>query len=68
VAALHDLLMRALKGLALFAVEGSKVGVNGHEANVFTCEAMFSTLTNVSFDGSRTVSQIKRVVELRDGL
>jgi hydroxylamine reductase len=68
VAALQDLLTHAMKGLALFAVEGRKVGVNEREANVFTCEAMFSTLTNVNFDPADIAAFIKRAVELRDSL
>jgi hydroxylamine reductase len=68
VAALQDLLTYAMKGLALFAVEGRKVGVNDRETNVFTCEAMFSTLTNVNFDPKDIAAFIKRAVELRDGL
>jgi hydroxylamine reductase len=68
VAALQDLLTHAMKGLALLAVEGRKVGVNEREANVFTCEAMFSTLTNVNFDPSDIGNLIRRAVELRDAL
>lgn len=66
VAALQDLLIYALKGLSLFAKEGRKVGVNDREVNVFTCEATFSTLTNVDFDPERFVTMISRCVELRD--
>ncbi len=68
VAALQDLLIYALKGLSLYAVEGRKVGVNDPEANVFTCEAIFSTVTNVDFDKERFVPMISRCVELRDNL
>ncbi len=68
VAALHDVLIHALKGLSLYAVEGRKVGISDHDVNVFTCEATFSTLTNVDFDPERFVSLINRCVELRDGL
>ena len=53
VAALQDLLVDALKGLSLYAVEGRKKGVNDHEVNVFTVKAAFSTLTNVNFDPAR---------------
>jgi hydroxylamine reductase len=66
VAALQDLLTHAMKGLALFAVEGRKVGVNDRQANVFTCEALFSTLTNVNFDPADIANLIRRAVELRD--
>ncbi len=68
VAALQDLLTHALKGLSLYAVEGRKVGVNDNDINVFTCEALFSTLTNVDFDPDRFIPLINRAVELRDGL
>jgi len=68
VAALQDLLLHALKGLALVAVEGRKTGVSDREVNVFTCEATFSTLTNVDFDPRRFEGLIRRCVELREGL
>ncbi len=60
VAALQDLLTYALKGLALYAVEGRKVGVTDREANVLTVQALFSTLTNVDFDASRFLPLINR--------
>ena len=68
VAALQDLLVYALKGLSLYAVEGRKVNVTDGDVNVFTCEATFSTLTNVDFDPERFVPLIRRCVELREGL
>jgi len=68
VAALQDLLIHALKGLSLYAVEGRKVGINDHDVNVFTCEAAFCTLTNVDFDPERFVSLINHCVKLREGL
>lgn len=68
VAALHDLLIHALKGMSLYAVEGRKIGVVDDALNAFTCEALFSTLTNVDFDADRFVTLIRRTVELRDAL
>ena len=68
VAALQDLLIYALKGLSLVAVEGRKVGVSDKEVNVFTVQAAFSTLTNVDFDPQRFVPMINRTVELRERL
>ena len=56
VAALQDLVTYALKGLALVAVEGRKVGINERSANVFTVGALFSTLTNVDFDPGKISS------------
>ena len=68
VAALQDLLVYALKGLSLYALEGRKSGVIDPEVNRFTVEALFSTLTNVDFDPDRFVALINRCVELRDNL
>ena len=68
VAALQDLLIYSLKGLAQVAVEGRKVGVNEHDVNVFTVQAAFSTLTNVDFDPERFRALIHKCAELREGL
>jgi len=68
VAALQDLLVHALKGLALYAVEGRKVGVNDSEVNIFTCKGTFATLTNVNFSAERFEEMIRRCVELREAL
>lgn len=68
VAALQDLLVYALKGLSLYAVEGRKVGVVDKAVNVFTAEAIFSTLTNVNFDAARFMALLKKCVELREAL
>ncbi len=68
VAALQDLLTYVLTGLSSVAVKGRKVGINDRDVNVFTCEALFSTLTNVNFDTDRFVSLIRQGCTLRDGL
>ena len=68
VAILQDLLIYALKGLSQYAVEGRRVGIKNRDVNLFTCEALFSTLTNVNFDPSYFVRLIQRCVELREDL
>jgi hydroxylamine reductase len=68
VAALQDQLMYAVIGLSQYAVEGRKVGINERDINVFTCEATFSTLTNVDFDPDRFVALINQTVEKREQL
>lgn len=68
VSALQDLLVYVVKGLSLYAVEGRKVGVVDTEANVFTSEALFATLTNVDFDSDRFLPLIEKGVELREQL
>lgn len=68
VAALQDLLVYALKGLSQVAVEGRKVGVVDRDANVFTVQGLFSTLTNVDFDAQRFVEFINTCIEVRENL
>ncbi len=68
VAALQDLLVYALKGLSAVAVMARRQGISDGEVNRFTCEAAFSTLTNVNFDPERFPPMIKEAVELREGL
>jgi hydroxylamine reductase len=68
VAALQDLLIYALKGLSVVAVEARKLGITDRDVNVFTCEATFSTLTNVDFDANRFPPLIEKCVRLREGL
>ena len=66
---LQDLLVYATSGLSLLAVEAEKKGIVGTGAvNAFTCDALFSTVTNVNFDPDRIASLIKRAVELREEL
>jgi hydroxylamine reductase len=68
VSSLQDLLIHALKGLSIYAVEGRKVGIADKDADIFTCEALFATLTNVNFDPLRLAALVKQAVELRDAL
>jgi hydroxylamine reductase len=68
VAALQDVLIYTLQGLAQVAVAGRQVGVSDRDVNVFTAEASFSTLTNVDFDPPRFIKLINRTVELRQQL
>jgi hydroxylamine reductase len=68
VAALQDLLTYALMGLSIVAEAGRKVGINDRKVNVFTCEALFSTLTNVNFDPARFVTLLRQCCDLRNDL
>ena len=68
VADLQDLLIHAMQGLALYAKEGRRLGIIDEATDLFTYEAIFSTLTNVDFDPDRFVAMIKRAVELREAM
>jgi hydroxylamine reductase len=68
VAALQDLLIYTVKGLAQVALVGRKTGLDEPAINKFTAEAVFSTLTNVDFDADRFVAMIHEGARLRDDL
>ncbi len=65
---LQDLLVYALQGLARVAQAGREVGLEDREINFFTCEALFSTLTNVNFDPERIKNYLFEAVEKREAL
>jgi len=68
VAALQDLLIYALKGLSQVAIEARKHEIITEDEDIFTCKALFSTLTNVNFDPNRFMELIKKTVQYRDSL
>jgi len=68
VAALQDLLVHALKGLALYALEGRRVGIRNKEADAFTSDGLFAVITNANFDPQRFDVLIRRCVALRESL
>ncbi|MEN8140939.1 MAG: hydroxylamine reductase [Thermodesulfobacteriota bacterium] len=68
VAGLEDLLTHAVQGLAIVAHAGRAAGVVDNKVDRFTCEAIFSCLTNVDFDPARFESLIRQAVKLRDEL
>jgi hydroxylamine reductase len=68
VAALQDLLVYAVRGLSLYALEGYKAGITDKETDRFACEAIFSTLTNVDFDPARFQKLIEKCIIYRYAL
>lgn len=55
VATLQDLLIYATKGISMYADRAKRLGKRDHQIDVFTIEALFSTITNVNFDTERLV-------------
>jgi hydroxylamine reductase len=68
VAELQDLLIWTVKGLSVVAREARARGIADEEADAFTVQAIFSTLTNVNFDAERFDGYVRRTVALRDRL
>lgn len=64
-AALQDLLVEAAKGIASFAYRSAQLGVQDAEVDVFTVEALFTTVTNVNFDPQRLETLLARAACVR---
>lgn len=67
-AALQDLLVYATKGIAQYASRLRAFDVRDREADVFTLEALFTTVTNVNFDAQRIAGLLFRAAKVRDRL
>lgn len=68
VAALQDLLVYVLKGMSVYARAAAEKNLLDDNVNLFTCKAVFSTLTNVDFDPARFVPMIQQAAAYRDEL
>ena len=68
VAALQDLLVNALRGLASAAVVADGSDVDTLEAGRFTADSLFTTLTNVDFDPGSIADKVDEAVRLREEL
>jgi hydroxylamine reductase len=65
-AALQDLLVYATKGIAQYAHPAGQLGVRDRAVDVFTVEALFSTVTNVNFDPARLETLLHQAASVRD--
>jgi len=68
VNATQDLLIYCLRGLAPVVIEARKLGISTREADVFICETLFATMTNVNFSTKSFDEYIHRAIELRENL
>lgn len=58
IAALQDLLVFALKGIAAYAYHARELGYVDEEIDAFMEKAMFTTLTNVDFDLNHHIEMV----------
>jgi len=65
-AALQDLLVYAVQGIAMFGKRARDLGVKDREIDVFLLEALFTTVTNVDFDPERIKVFLQRAYELKE--
>jgi hydroxylamine reductase len=65
-AALQDLVVHAVKGLAQYAHRARQLGATDNDVNVGTVKALFTTVTNVNFDPLRVAEVARDTARLRD--
>jgi hydroxylamine reductase len=65
-ATLQDLLLYATKGIAAYAHRARQLGAKDHDVDLFTVEALFTTVTNVDFDSDRLEAMLKRAAQVKD--
>ena len=65
-AALQDLLVYQAKGISMYAHRAARLGARDRDIDVFTIEALFSTVTNVNFNPENLKAIIDRAASTRD--
>jgi hydroxylamine reductase len=65
VAALQDLLVYAAKGISQYANRARQMGAKDREVDIFVVEALFSTMTNVSFDPARFEEMLRKAANVK---
>ncbi|HLO89036.1 MAG TPA: hydroxylamine reductase [Nostocaceae cyanobacterium] len=68
VDALQDLLVHCLRGLSQVALQAKSLGITTRDTDEFTCEMLFSTLTNVNFTTADFMAFVNRAIALRESL
>ena len=65
---LQDLLIYALRGVAVYAEKAKELGVSDRENGLFVTQALFNTITNANFDDDRMIDLIKKALARREVL
>ncbi len=65
-AEIQDLIVYAVKGISMYAHRAGNLGVRDRDVDVFTVEALFTTVTNVNFDPDRLETVLRKAVTIRE--
>lgn len=68
VNAVQDLLVYCLRGLAEVRQKASALSIPTREVDVFTCESLFATMTNVNFSTKSFGKYVKEAIAKRENL
>jgi len=65
---LQDLLIYALRGIAVYGEKSKELGISNKETGLFVAQALFSTITNANFDNDRIMELIKEALNRKETL
>lgn len=66
--AIQDLLVYCLRGLAEVRLRAKELNISTREIDVFICESIFATMTNVNFNKKSFAEYIKQAIAHRENL
>ncbi len=66
VAALQDLMLYGLKGLAIYADKAREFGVKEEKIDYFVLEGLFTTVTNVDFDPVSLAGKLRKCYDYKE--
>jgi hydroxylamine reductase len=66
VAALQDLMLYGLKGIAVYADKAREFGAKDQEIDLFMFEGLFTTVTNVDFDPVQIAAKLRKCYDLKE--
>ncbi len=64
IQSLQDILLFGLKGIAAYAYHARELGAKNEEVDAFMHEALFKTVTNVSFDIDQYIAEVLKCGEM----
>jgi len=65
---LQDLLIHALKGIAVYSEKLEEFGISDNGTGLFTARGLFATITNANWDNDRFAALIREALKHRDQL
>ena len=67
-AKLQDLLIYALRGIAVYGEKAKELGISNKENGLFVAQALFTTITNANWDNDKFIELIKEALKRREAL
>jgi len=65
---LQDLLIYALRGIAVYGEKSKELGTLDKKTGLFVAQALFTTITNANWDDDRFIAMIKEALKRRETL